>query len=339
MKRVLLIGGGGTLGGYTATELLKLGYDVDVVALERLEGFNRHLRYVCGRADDELLKKLFAEGRYAAIVDFLHYVDTEAYESRAKLLLANTDQLVFLSSYRVYARSGGLITEDSPQLADTVTDSEFLTNETYAVPKSRNEKFLRSLPERNWTIVRPLISSSVLRLDLVTLCGHEVVLQARDGRPVLLPRSAKDLPAGVGWAGNIGKMIANLVGKTAALGEAFTLGTSESFTWGEVADIYSDLLGLRVVWTDDNEEYLANATGNSYMERCMLYYDRLLGKRVDNSKMLRVSGLKEGDFTCFREALIGLLDELSRHPELVAAKDTPQVRAVLARMNAVTEGR
>ena len=34
MKRVLLIGGGGTLGGYTATELLKLGYDVDVVAFE-----------------------------------------------------------------------------------------------------------------------------------------------------------------------------------------------------------------------------------------------------------------------------------------------------------------
>ena len=33
-KRVLLIGGTGTLGGSTYPELLRLGYDVDAVSLE-----------------------------------------------------------------------------------------------------------------------------------------------------------------------------------------------------------------------------------------------------------------------------------------------------------------
>lgn len=33
MKRVLLIAGGGTLGTYTAEELLRLGHMVDVICL------------------------------------------------------------------------------------------------------------------------------------------------------------------------------------------------------------------------------------------------------------------------------------------------------------------
>ena len=34
MRNVLLIGGGGTLGTYTAKELLRLGHKVDIICLE-----------------------------------------------------------------------------------------------------------------------------------------------------------------------------------------------------------------------------------------------------------------------------------------------------------------
>ncbi len=99
-KRVLLIAGGGTLGGYATMELLKRGYAVDVIALNECVSFNRNLTWIQKRVDDDLLAELFKAHRYDAIVDFIHYRDHEAYKPRCEMLLSNTDQLVFLSSYR-----------------------------------------------------------------------------------------------------------------------------------------------------------------------------------------------------------------------------------------------
>ena len=45
MKKALLIAGGGTLGTYTAEELLRLGHSVDVVCLEDKVSDNENLRY------------------------------------------------------------------------------------------------------------------------------------------------------------------------------------------------------------------------------------------------------------------------------------------------------
>ena len=61
MKRVLLIGGGGTLGTYTAEELLKLGHKVDVICLEDHVSDNENLRYIKEYATVEFLAELFKD--------------------------------------------------------------------------------------------------------------------------------------------------------------------------------------------------------------------------------------------------------------------------------------
>ena len=98
-KKVLLIGGGGTLGSYTAEELLALGHKVDVICLEDKKSDNESLTYIREKADLEFLKNFFKDKKYDGIVNFLHYQDEAAYAPYHELLTKKCDHLIFLSSY------------------------------------------------------------------------------------------------------------------------------------------------------------------------------------------------------------------------------------------------
>ena len=219
-KKVLLIAGGGTLGSHTASELLKNGSEVDIVCLDDHISENSRLRFFKGLATPELLSKLFSEKRYDGIVNFIHYKNADDYRPYHELLIKNTDHLIFLSSYRVYADLQHPITESAPRLFDVTEDKEFLENETYAISKAKAENILREEYSCDaWTVVRPVISFSKKRFDLFTYSGDDVFEAIRLGKPLLLPSFAKGLGAGIDWSGNSGKLIANLLFKNEAIGE------------------------------------------------------------------------------------------------------------------------
>ncbi len=298
MKKVLLIAGGGTLGTYTAKELLNKGCAVDVICLGDYTSNNPKLCYHKAKADLNYLTEFLKDKYYDGIVNFIHYYVPEMYKPVHKLLTSKTDQLIFLSSYRVYAESKQPLTEESPFLADVVEDEEFLKSEDYAVPKAICEKFLREESgTENWTVVRPVISFSDKRFDLVTVSGHEIIDAARSGKTVILPEAAKNLTAGLDWAGNSGKLIANLLFKKECLGEAYTVSSGQNLTWGEVADIYTRLTGVNFRWAD-TEEYVSTGHGGNG-----LFYDRLYDRAVDNTKILKATGLKKDDFTSVEEGI------------------------------------
>lgn len=298
MKKVLLIAGGGTLGTYTAKELLNKGCAVDVICLEDYTSNNPKLCYHKAKADLNYLTEFLKDKYYDGIVNFIHYYVPEMYKPVHKLLTSKTDQLIFLSSYRVYAESKQPLTEESPFLADVVEDEEFLKSEDYAVPKAICEKFLREESgTENWTVVRPVISFSDKRFDLVTVSGHEIIDAARSGKTVILPEAAKKLTAGLDWAGNSGKLIANLLFKKECLGEAYTVSSGQNLTWGEVADIYTRLTGVNFRWAD-TEEYVSTGHGGNG-----LFYDRLYDRAVDNTKILKATGFKNEDFTSIEDGI------------------------------------
>ena len=56
-KKVLLIGGGGTLGSYTGKELLRLGFSVDVICLEDRKTQNPQLRFYRETATETFLEE------------------------------------------------------------------------------------------------------------------------------------------------------------------------------------------------------------------------------------------------------------------------------------------
>ena len=306
MKKVLLIGGGGTLGLYTAKELLRLGHSVDVICLEDHVSGDERLTYYKEYATIEFLEQLFAKTRYDGIVNFIHNRNYKDYPPFHALLSRNTDHLIFLSSYRVYADLQHPITEDAPQLFDVIKDDpQLFEEETYAMSKSRSERFLADNPyPKNWTIVRPVISFSARRMDLIMTGKTEIVDAKREGRKIVLPLAAKNLTAGLDWAGNSGKLIANLLFKKETIGQAYTISTAQNLTWGEVADIYTDVLGVEFECTA--EDYRSDDMGAQFRWK----YDRAYDRSIDNTKVLAATGLTSADFKSIREGIIIELNKL-----------------------------
>lgn len=301
-KKVLLIAGGGTLGTHVGEELLRMGCSVEVICPEEKTSGDPRLRFYRTKATTDFLQELFAANHYDGIVNFIHYPDVREYEKVHFMLSAATEHLIFLSSYRIYADEQHPITESAPQLLDTSRDADFLQNESYALAKARGERFLRSAdPDGHWTAVRPVISFSRYRFDIVNCSGRTVLERAADGKPVILPEKARLLTAGLDWAGNTGKLIAHLLFKPRTFGESYTVSGAPQMTWEQVAALYTRILGVRFEWMD-TQEYLrryAPAGAANWILTC----DRFFERRIDNSRILTASGLTEKDLLSIEEGL------------------------------------
>lgn len=296
------------MGIYLVPKLADLGYEVCVVSLDHVVSDHPRIKYVKANAgDNEYLKELLKE-KFDAIVDFMLY-STDDFKKRYDILLQNTEHYIFLSSYRVYDGQYP-VTENTPRLLDVSTDKDFLATEDYALYKARQEDILTSSKYNNWTIVRPAITYSKRRFQLVTLEAPVVVARALKGLPVVIPKEALSVQATMSWAGDAANMFSRLMLNPAAYRERFTLSTAEHHTWGEIAEYYKEIIGLNYI-AADTEDYL-NMMGGHPGARYQLAYDRLFNRVIDNSKVLRVTGLKQEDFMPLRR---GLEKELSALPK------------------------
>lgn len=307
MEKVLLIAGGGTLGTYVTEELVERGIGVDVICLEEYQN-NEMVTYYKEKVTFDYISQFLNGRQYTAIVDFLHYIEVEEYEKVYNLYSEHTKQIVYLSSYRVYANDEHPITENSPTWLDVDVDKEFTETENYAMPKLRCETFLKSRPEKNWTIVRPVISFSNRRFDLFMYTGSSIISKAENKETVVLPIDVKDIVAGIDWAGNSGKLIGRLLLNEKALGEEFTISSGQNITWGNLADIYCEVFGIDIEWVsmDDFIKYGPDMSGNKWG----LKYDRIFDRSVDVSKVLSITGMKKDDFKSIREALIYEIEKI-----------------------------
>ncbi|MDF2722186.1 MAG: epimerase [Paenibacillus sp.] len=310
-KKVLVLGGTGAMGVYLVPELASLGYEVDVVSLDKVESGDPGITYIQANGKDTAYLSKLLEHKYDAIVDFLIY-STKEFADRYEVLLGNTNHYILLSSYRVYADSATPITETSARLLDVSDNKEYLATDDYSLFKARQEDIIKQSRYVNWTFVRPAITYSKFRYQLVTLEANTIVYRARNNKTVVLPQEAMQVQATMSWAGDVARLISRLVLNPAAYKEAFTLATSEHHTWEEIANYYKEIIGLEYI-TVDTETYLSffgspSAKGPWYQ----LKYDRCFNRVVDNSKVLRVTGLKQADFTTLKN---GLAKELSALPE------------------------
>lgn len=309
MKKVLVLGGTGAMGVYVVPELVKRGYEVTVASLDDVpQPVGGNPRYI--KADTkniENLNALLAE-KFDGIIDFLLYL-TDEFRQRCKLLLESTDHYIFLSSYRVYADKFP-ITESSPRLLDVSEDREFLACEDYSLYKAREENILRESGMNNWTIVRPAITYSKRRFQLVTLEAQYVINRTFDGKTVILPEEAADIQGTMTWAGDVAKMFAGVLFNPRAMCETFTFATSEHHSWKEIAEYYHEFIGLKYVFTD-KKTYTNLIRPNDMYTVWQLEYDRLFNRIIDNSKILDVAGLKQESFMKLKD---GLALELSALP-------------------------
>ena len=307
-KKVLVLGGSGAMGVYLVPKLATMGYEVKVICLDEMVSNHPLITYVRADAKNPAYMKELLQEKYDAIIDFLIYM-TEEFKACHNLLLQNTDHYFFLSSYRVYSGQSP-VTEETPRLLDVSEDRDFLATEDYSLYKAREEDILQNSIYQNWTIVRPAITYSKRRFQLVTLEAPVVVARALKGLPVVIPREALNIPATMNWAGDVADMFCGLLFNPKAYRECFTLATAEHHTWGEIAEYYREIIGLEYV-AADTADYL-KILGSSVYAWYQLGYDRLFTRIIDNSKVLRVAGLKQEDFMPLRK---GLEMELSTLPK------------------------
>ena len=311
-KKILVLGATGAMGQYLVPGLAANGHDVTAVSLDPVEDSHPNLRRLRGDAlaDAAFRDPLLAE-HWDGIVDFLIY-PTHALATALPRVLAATDHYIYLSSYRVYADEEHPVRERSPRLIDVSPDAALRASDDYCIFKARGEDLLRSLPRRNWTIVRPAITYSLMRYQLVTLEAPNTVGRAFAGRPVVLPAQAKNRQATMSWAGDVAQMLAGLLLREETLGETYSACTAEHRTWGEIADYYRDICGLEAIWVDQ-EEYLPIIANPARLQgaRWQLEYDRLFDRVMDNTKVLAATGMQQKQLMPLYE---GLKREISRCP-------------------------
>ena len=73
MKKILVPGGTGAMGVYLVPELLKMGYQVDVISLVDKEKDHPNVRYIKDNACDIDIMREYLKNDYDAVVDFMVY--------------------------------------------------------------------------------------------------------------------------------------------------------------------------------------------------------------------------------------------------------------------------
>ena len=309
MKKILVIGGTGTMGGYLCPMLAQKGYEVDAIAGEIKKDAGGVRYHFANALDNQVLEKFLSNG-YDAVVDFMWYREMPLYESRYKMLLNQTDHYFALSSYRVYADSPNApLTENSPRLSESLDPSDTWHNfDGYAQVKCKMEDLITASDGKNWTILRPSIVYCPGRVPFLTWSKNEVVLRAYAGKKIVLPREALDKKTTMVWGEDVAKMITGLMFNPVAKKEIYNIATAESLTWGELLEYYQKTLGLEAEFCD-TEEFLQIIMRESTSEiqrnwaKFILLYDRLYDRSVDNSKVLRDAGLKQEDMMPIRTGL------------------------------------
>lgn len=302
------------MGVYLVPELLRLGYEVDVLSLDEKHSDDPRIRYFKSNAKDaEYIDKLLDNG-YAAVVDFMIYPTKEEYEAFIPMYLKKTEHYIFLSTYRVYANEEHPVKETSPRLFDVSKDQTLLTSGDYCIYKAEAEEFLKNSGYSNWTVIRPAITYSKRRFQLITMEMNLVVRRMAEGKALVLPEPAMDTEATMSWAGDVAKMISALVLNKKAMCEIYSVCTAEHHTWREIADIYAQIGGLKYI-TVDTDTFLDIIAPDNIHSRQQLVYDRYFDRIMDNSKILKITGMKQAELMPLSEGLKMELDAFKPEKE------------------------
>lgn len=311
-NRVLVLGGGGVMGSYLCPRLAEMGYEVDAVCLEVMEE-RPHIHYIRGNALELVWQEEFLQKRYDAIVDFMTYPGAKL-STYLPRLLGQDAHYIFLSSYRVFDNKEIPVRETSPRLLDSSEDILLQNSDDYSIYKARAENIIQGYGANNWTIVRPAITYSYLRYQLVTLEAADTAGRAFAGKKTILPADAFDVQATMSWGKDTAEMIARLVLNKRAYGEIYNVTTGEHHSWGEIASYYKELCGLECIWLEKEEYYTLFGLDKpkNIHRRWQLENDRLFERIMDNSKILAYTGLSQSDLIPLYD---GLEHEISRCPK------------------------
>lgn len=312
MKKILIPGGTGAMGVYLVPALLKMGYAVDVISLDDCVSDNPNLRYIKADAKNMDFLTELLKNDYDGIVDFMIYPTKEEQTKYCGLYMKNTEHYIYLSSYRIYA-DNSVITETSPRLLDVSNDEILLNSGDYCIYKAQGEDIVKGFDFGNYSIIRPAITYSKRRFQLVTLEAGVLIERMLSGKTVILPEPAMNIQGTMSWAGDVAQMISRILLNKSVYGETYTVSTAEHHSWGEIAEMYKKIGGLNYI-TVDTETYLNILNPGDINVKQQLTYDRYFNRIIDNSKILDVTGMKQSELMPLEKGLALEFNALPANP-------------------------
>lgn len=288
--KILILGGTGAMGNDLVDLLSNTEHEIIVTSRSEQKSNISNVNFVKGNAlDDEWLSTLLESAHYDVIVDFMSY-STERFSRRVDLLLSSTDQYLFFSSSRVYADSEDPITEESDRLLDVCKDTLYLATDEYALAKARQEDLLRKSGKQNWTIIRPYITYSDIRLQLGFQEKELWLYRALHGHTIVFAKDIADLCTTLTYGRDVAQALIKVIGNSNTYGQVFHVTRSESVKWEDILETYIDVLGTKLgkpqkILLLDSSGKLAKVCRRDMQRK----YDRLYNRRFDNSKIASVS--------------------------------------------------
>lgn len=284
--KILLLGGTGAMGVHLSKILNNQGEDVYVTTRRERKGMG--ITYIQGNAhENAFLSDILQKYHFDVLIDFMIY-NTSEFADRVDLLLSSVGQYIFLSSSRVYADSQTPITENSPRLLDVYKEEEYLKTDEYALSKARQEDILHRSGKNNWTVIRPYITYSEIRLQLGVLEKELWLYRALNGRTIVFSKDIAEKSTTLTYGYDVALGIASIIGKETALGEAFHITSDESHTWKEILELYLDTVEKRIgvrpkLLLLDKSPRLEWAGA-----KWQVVVDRYYNRRFDNSKIKHI---------------------------------------------------
>tara|TARA_R110002012_G_scaffold58090_4_gene150680 strand:- start:264 stop:1325 length:1062 start_codon:yes stop_codon:yes gene_type:complete len=302
--KVLVLGGTGVMGRYL-THLLSDSENEVVVTSRNLIKSSGNVSYRKGNAKDLAFLNELIVDKWDVIVDFMIYTLPE-FQERVDALLSATSHYVFLSSARVYDNSSTPLKESSPRLLDTSTDKEYLATDEYALLKAKQENLLVSLPEKNWTIIRPYITYSEVRLQLGTLEKENWLYRALNRKTIVFSEEISNSTTTLTYGLNVVESMIRLLGCPQSFGEIFHITSDKSHKWKDILSLYLDVLETRIgyrpkVVFQSLDEYVECNSG-----KYQVIYDRTFNREFNNTKIKSVVGNIH-----FHEAEVGIVKSLT----------------------------
>jgi len=233
--RILFLGGTGNISSDCAALLHQRGHQIFVLTRGHTPVPDGYTALQADRKDPAALRAAIGGRVFDVVVNFLGYEVADValdYE----LLNGRVGQYIFISTAAAYSK---------PPQRVPITENEPLRNPfwEYAQNKIACEEFLRARPGFPTTIVRPSHTySKCWTPNIVSSSGYTLAARFEAGKSVFVPDTGNlwtlthTTDFAVGFAG--------LVGKGAAIGEAFHITSDETLPWTKIYALTAAAAGV-----------------------------------------------------------------------------------------------
>ena len=160
----------------------------------------------------------------------------------------------------------------------------------------------------NWTIVRPYITYSEIRLQLGVLEKENWLYRALHGQTIVFSKDIADRMTTLTYGCDVARSIAALIGNGKALGEAFHITCDRPIRWSEVLEVYLDVLESKT-----GRHPKVKLPDKSPFTYPQVVYDRYYNRVFDNTKINEF--IDTATFTEPREGLLRCLEAFLEKPQ------------------------